>query len=97
MSELWIANPGELATPTGTVPLAGPRQGDVSRLRGVDVLCREGRIAAIGPPREIAHLAGAETERFDARGGALVPGFVDPHTHLPWAGSRAGEFAERLA
>ncbi|MDH3404577.1 MAG: imidazolonepropionase, partial [Acidobacteriota bacterium] len=42
-------------------------------------------------------LAGAETERFDARGGALVPGFVDPHTHLPWAGSRAGEFAERLA
>ena len=35
--------------------------------------------------------------RLDGRGGTLVPGFVDPHTHLPWAGSREEEFAQRLA
>src|SRR6185369_13858220 len=29
--------------------------------------------------------------------GTLIPGFVDPHTHLPWAGSREEEFVARLA
>lgn len=35
-------------------------------------------------------------ERFDAAGMAVVPGFVDPHTHLIWAGDRANEFEMRL-
>jgi len=35
-------------------------------------------------------------ERFDAFGMAVVPGFVDPHTHLIWAGDRANEFEMRL-
>jgi imidazolonepropionase len=38
-----------------------------------------------------------EAERLDGRGGTLVPGFVDPHTHLPWAGSREEEFSRRLS
>src|SRR5690606_20483208 len=33
----------------------------------------------------------------DAGGGVVTPGFVDPHTHLVWAGDRAGEFEARLA
>ncbi|MBX7251369.1 MAG: imidazolonepropionase, partial [Candidatus Promineofilum sp.] len=33
----------------------------------------------------------------DAGGRCVVPGFVDPHTHLPWLGDRAGEFEQRLA
>lgn len=36
------------------------------------------------------------TERLDALGMAVVPGFVDPHTHLVWAGNRASEFEMRL-
>ncbi|MDY0125163.1 MAG: imidazolonepropionase [Anaerolineaceae bacterium] len=36
------------------------------------------------------------SERFDASGMAVVPGFVDPHTHLVWAGDRANEFEMRL-
>ncbi|HQR46752.1 MAG TPA: imidazolonepropionase [Thermoanaerobaculia bacterium] len=32
----------------------------------------------------------------DGRGKTAVPGFVDAHTHLPWAGFREGEFNERL-
>lgn len=35
-------------------------------------------------------------ERFNAAGMAVVPGFVDPHTHLVWAGDRANEFEMRL-
>ena len=34
--------------------------------------------------------------RLDARGGTVLPGFVDPHTHLPFAGWREGEFVARL-
>lgn len=99
MSELWISNLSEIATPRGERALSGPGQGAVERLRGVDVLCRAGRIAVLGPPEEIeAALEYPDTvERFDGAGRALVPGFVDPHTHLPWAGDRAAEFAQRLA
>ncbi|MCU0503690.1 MAG: imidazolonepropionase, partial [Anaerolineae bacterium] len=35
-------------------------------------------------------------ETLDAGGRAVVPGFVDPHTHLPWAGERAAEFEMRI-
>ena len=35
-------------------------------------------------------------ERLDAHGMAVIPGFVDPHTHLVWAGDRAAEFEMRL-
>ncbi len=34
--------------------------------------------------------------RFDARGRVVMPGFVDPHTHLPWVGNRANEYEMRL-
>ncbi len=99
MPDLLIQNLAEVATPRGGAPLSGPDQGRVERLRGVEVLCRDGRIAFVGEREErirtLGRLEGAE--RLDGRGGTLVPGFVDPHTHLPWAGSREEEFAERLA
>ena len=48
-------------------------------LRG-DVAVAEGRVAAVAP--DLAGLAGPATERLDARGKVLVPGFLDAHTHL---------------
>ena len=100
MADLLITGLAEVATPLGSAPLAGSAQGaSVARLPGAEVLCRDGGIAFVGPPEErrrrFGELAGAE--RLDGAGGTLVPGFVDPHTHLPWAGERAGEFARRLA
>jgi len=99
MSELLITGLAELATPLGSKPLAGTDQGKVERVRDVEVYCRDGRIAFVGSPaerrRELGRLEAAE--RLDGRGGTLVPGFVDSHTHLPWAGSRENEFAMRLA
>lgn len=99
MGNLWISNLGEVASPLGSGPLGGRRQGEVSRRHGVEVLCRDGRIEAIGSPPEVAAAAAhvGDIERLDAGGGTLVPGFVDPHTHLPWAGDRSAEFAQRLA
>jgi imidazolonepropionase len=99
MPDLLIHGLAEVATPTGAVPRAGTEQGRVERLRGAEVLCRDGRVAFVGPPEErrrrFGELDGAA--RLDGDGGTLVPGFVDPHTHLPWAGSREEEFARRLA
>jgi imidazolonepropionase len=98
-TDLLVHNLAEVATPEGAEPGRGADQGRVRRLRGAEVLCRDGRVAFVGPAEERRRLFGElpEAERLDGRGGTLVPGFVDPHTHLPWAGSREEEFAARLA
>ena len=99
MPDLLIHDLAEVATPEGTSPRRGADQRRVSRLRGAEVLCRDGRIAFVGDPQERRRRFGElpEAERLDGRGGTLIPGFVDPHTHLPWAGTREEEFAARLA
>jgi imidazolonepropionase len=98
MTDLLILNLAEVATPLGSEPLRGAGQGRISRLRGAEVLCREGLIAFVGSPEDRRARFGElpETERLDGRGGTLVPGFVDPHTHLPWAGSREEELRRRI-
>lgn len=99
MNDLLIENLSEIATARGTTPRRGADQAKVERLRGEEVLCRDGRIAFVGTPEERRRRFGElpDAERLDGDGGTLVPGFVDPHTHLPWAGSREEEFAMRLA
>jgi imidazolonepropionase len=59
------------------------------------VAAREGRIAWAGPAGEAPALEAAET--VDCAGRWITPGLVDPHTHLVFAGDRAGEFELRLA
>ena len=96
--DLLITNLSELATPVGRDSCGGSEQGRVRRLQDVEVLCRDGKIVFIGSPevRMGEHGELPDTQRLDGRGGTLVPGFVDPHTHLPWAGSREEEFSMRL-
>ena len=97
---LLIHNLSEVATPEGSTPRRGAEQGRVRRLRNTEVVCDDaGRIAFVGSPEERIRQHGElpEAERLDGRGGTLIPGFVDPHTHLPWAGTREEEFAARLA
>lgn len=103
MPDLLIHNLAEVATPEGSEPLRGADQRRVRRISGAEggaeVVCRDGRIAFVGPTEERRRQFGElpEAERLDGRRGTLIPGFVDPHTHLPWAGSREEEFAARLA
>jgi imidazolonepropionase len=94
-----LHNIGELATPLGSTPRRGPDQRRVSRTARQEVLCRDGRIAFVGPEAERVRHHGhlPETPRLDAGGRTLIPGLIDPHTHLPWAGTREDEFAQRLA
>ncbi len=99
MSDLLITNLAEVATPIGSSPRRGNDQGAIQRYANAAVLCRDGHIAFVGSESELGERFGelAEVSRLDGRRGTLIPGFVDAHTHLPWAGSREHEFAQRLA
>ena len=54
-----------------------------------------GTITWIGVERDLPAHEGARI--IDAAGGAVLPGLIDPHTHLIWAGDRADEFVARIA
>jgi imidazolonepropionase len=57
-----------------------------------------GMVTWIGAERELKVPArDPQRTELDAGGRVVVPGFVDPHTHLVWAGTRREEFAARLA
>lgn len=77
----------------------GPQRGaDLGRLGIIPngaVLARDGRILEVGETAELI-AAHPDEERLDAGGRVVMPGFVDPHTHLVWAGDRAAEFEMRL-
>lgn len=98
--DLLVHNVGELITLGPNNGNGGPRRGSAMRELGVirkgAVAILDGRIAAIGSEREVRGGVDAE-EELDAGGRSVIPGFVDPHTHLPWAGHRAAEFEMRLA
>ncbi|MGC9336272.1 MAG: amidohydrolase family protein, partial [Anaerolineae bacterium] len=63
--------------------------------RGAVAIC-EGRIVDVGPSDELEHRVQA-TRTLYADGHVVMPGFVDPHTHVVWAGERADEFEMRVA
>jgi imidazolonepropionase len=77
----------------------GPGPADLGVIEGGAVLCRDGRVAWVGPEADLpAELtAGEDLPELDAGGGCVLPGFVDAHTHLVFAGDRAGEHRARLA
>ncbi len=76
-------------------PLSGPRMREVPLLTGAAVLVQDGRIAWFGAAADAPHPPG--TPVLSASGGTVIPGLIDPHTHIPFVGQRAGEFVRRLA
>ena len=97
-ADLSVTGISELVTPVGN----GPRLGcDLARTHVIEnaaLAARDGVIVFVGTEREfhetVTPASGAQ--RIDAAGGTVLPGFVDAHTHLPFAGWREQEFDERL-
>jgi imidazolonepropionase len=95
-----ITNIGELVTnapdaqgedvPPGS---AAPAQSGFAALNDAALIMDDGRIAWTGQ----AAAAPPADERIDAAGRAVLPGFVDSHAHLIFAGERGAEFAARMA
>lgn len=77
-------------------PQRGSALGELGLVEDGAVAIRGGQIVAVGPAATLRERYDS-AERLDAGGGVVTPGFVDPHTHLVWAGDRAGEFEARLA
>ncbi|MGQ0572215.1 MAG: imidazolonepropionase [Armatimonadota bacterium] len=79
-------------------PRVGAALGDLGLIRDGAVAVADGQIVVAGPSDEVRDavrlMPGATV--IDASGRVVLPGFVDPHTHLVFAGSRAHEFEMRL-
>ncbi len=89
-----ITNIGELVTNAPDTDVGDGQSGSgFAALKDAAVVADNGRIAWTGP----AALAPAADERVDAAGRAVLPGFVDSHAHLVFAGERGAEFAARMA
>jgi len=99
-ADLLIVNAGQLLTLAG--PNEWPRTGaalrDLGLVRDGALAASEGVIVAVGPTaRVLDEVALApDGRRIDAGGRVVLPGWVDPHTHLIFAGTRADEFIMRL-
>ena len=66
-------------------------EGPLGIVRDASVVCDHGVVVAVGRGGQVAD------ERIDAAGMCVIPGFVDSHTHLVFAGDRGDEFAARMA
>ena len=87
MSALVVDRIGQLVT---NDPQLG--EGPLGVVRDAALVLVDGRVAAIEPAG-----SAAGDERVDAAGRCVIPGFVDSHTHLVFAGDRGEEFAARMA
>ena len=80
--------------PEGVLRVEGEEQGRTGVLENAWLRVENGRIAAFGPMESVI-LSDSE-ESVDALGGMVMPGFCDSHTHVVYAGSRDGEFLDKI-
>ncbi|MBQ9410087.1 MAG: imidazolonepropionase [Bacteroidales bacterium] len=102
-----IYNIGVLAgiQPEGVLRAEGTEQGKTGILENAWLAIEDGRIAGFGEMADqVGHdvtpgthvTPGTDRESIDAKGGMVIPGFCDSHTHIVYAGSRDGEFLDKI-
>ena len=98
LADFLIRNTLEVLTCAGPAPRRGAAQADARAIPRAWIASRQGTIVFVGFQaifeREVELTPDAVV--VDAQGGAVVPGFVDPHTHLVFAGDRREELRRRL-
>lgn len=100
VADLVVTDVTEAATLTaGPIPRVGSAMGELSRVADAAVAIARGRFVWVGReralPREVRLRSGGR--RLSGEGGTLVPGLVDPHTHVLFAGDRAFELPLQVA
>eukprot|EP00092_Neocalanus_flemingeri_P018092 GFUD01019581.1.p1 GENE.GFUD01019581.1~~GFUD01019581.1.p1 ORF type:complete len:420 (-),score=125.05 GFUD01019581.1:259-1518(-) len=100
--KLLVKGIGQLVTVSeGTRFLAGKDMSNIKVRDGCLAVAvdNEGKIAMVGSQKEVTEMYNEKTfsNIIDAGGQAVIPGFVDGHTHPVWAGDRVHEFAMKLA
>ncbi|WP_053959458.1 imidazolonepropionase [Sulfobacillus thermosulfidooxidans] len=81
---------------TPRAPRRGGELGSQSIVADGAIVIKDGLIQALGPTEDILQAYRSPDQIFDAQGRIVIPGFVDCHTHLPFAGWRADEYRSRL-
>ncbi|OOC54597.1 MULTISPECIES: imidazolonepropionase [Nocardiopsis] len=81
----------DIATLVTNDPSRG--RGEVGEIRDAALVVEDGRVAWSGPRAQ----APAADARIDAAGRCVIPGFVDSHSHIVFAGDRSREFAARMS
>ncbi len=98
-ADLVVVGASELVTCAGSAPACGPDQARVGVIEEGAVAAKDGRIVWVGPEWRLEKSVEIQPSatRLDVGGRAVLPGLVDAHTHLVYAGDRADEFEKRLA
>ncbi len=95
MNSLAVLHASELVTLTGPKrPRIGAEMSELAIIRDGGMLIRNGTIERVGASDEIEKNVG-DAEVVDAGGRVVMPGFVDAHTHLVFAGNRLDDFERR--
>ncbi len=94
--DLIIHSANQVLTLAGDAPRRSAAQSDLAILRDGAVAISGEQIVAVGDTLDVLALADTRTRKIDARGKLVLPGFVDAHTHVVFAGDRANEFEMRL-
>ena len=97
MKRLLIKNIGMLVVNRHGKPyLCGSEMGQLDVLNNAWLLVEDGRFKDFGSGETALPLPSGLMEVVDAKGGAVLPSFCDSHTHLVYAGSREGEFVDKI-
>jgi imidazolonepropionase len=97
-NSLLITSASQLLTLRGSGPRRGAALANLGIVKDGALLVRDGKIAAIGTRAKIEALPDAvPAEKLDLGGRVVLPGFVDSHTHLIHAASRAEEYELKIA
>ncbi|MDO6355139.1 imidazolonepropionase [Caloramator sp. CAR-1] len=95
--KILIKNASELVTCSGTSPKKGEDMRELNIIENGAVLVEDGIIKKVGKTEEILkEINEREYEVYDAKGKAVLPGFIDSHTHFVFGGYRADEYYLRL-
>ena len=95
MSSLAVLHASHLVTLAGPKrPRVGGEMSELAIIHDGGMLIRDGKIDILGPSDEIEKNARG-SEIVDARGRVVLPGFIDAHTHLVFAGNRLDDFERR--
>lgn len=94
-ADLIVTNIGQLITCASRVPKRGAEMLDLGIITEAAVAIQHGKFVGVGRADEIA-AAFSAAQIADADGMAVIPGFVDPHTHIVFAGDRLDEFEMKI-
>lgn len=97
-ADFIITNIGQLVTMKGPSPRRGRDLENFEIINDAALAAADGKVVAVGKEKDVIKQVELieESCECDAQGYSVIPGLVDSHTHVAFAGSRSDEFAERL-